>query len=471
MTAVPITEAVAVDGWRWHDRVAGLLDDGLRFVSLSGTPDGDVRCVLADPERTVVLTTAPAGGRVASIIDIVGAAGWDEREIHDRTGIGFEGHEPLRPLLRHPSATSDWTTPVAGADVHDVAVGPTHAGIIESGHFRFHVVGERILLLDPQLFYKHRGLEAAAAGASPELALRLAQRACAACAVTNTVAVAQAIEDARGAMPDAELRRARTLLLELERLYNHVNDIGAVCAGIGFAMGNMAFAELKERAQRLNATLTGHRFLFGTVAVGTSELEIDAAAAAGARTTVAGIGADAAALWADVHRNRTARTRFRGAGTLAHADALALGACGPAGRASGIDDDARVASPRLWYDGFAAARPEAPTGDVAARIGLRVLEIVACCAIIDDLVSAPITPGRVRGGNVDVGTGVGVVESPRGRTAAIVDVHAGTITGMHLRTGSYANWPALAAACTGAILPDFPLINKSFELCYACVDR
>jgi Ni,Fe-hydrogenase III large subunit len=471
MTTLPVTETVAVEAGRWHDRIAGLVAGGLGFVTLWSTSDGGVGCVLADRERTVVVTTVPTGGTVESIIDIVGAAGWDEREIHDRRGIGFDGHDPLRPLLHHPHATSDWTTPVAGEDVHDVAVGPIHAGIIESGHFRFHVVGERILLLDPQLFYKHRGLEAAASGGTPELALGLAQRACGACAVTNTVVVAQAIEDARGAVPDDDLRRARTLLLELERLYNHLNDIGAVCAGIGFAMGNMAFAELKERAQRLNAALTGHRFLFGTVAVGSSDLVIDAAAADAARATVAGIGADAAALWGDIWGNRTARTRFRGAGILGHADALALGACGPAGRASGIDDDARVASPRLWYDGFAAARPGMATGDVAARIEMRVRELVACCAIIDDLTAAPIARGRVRGGDGRTGTGVGIVESPRGRTAAIIGLDAGTVTGMHLRTGSYANWPALAATCTGAILPDFPLINKSFELCYACVDR
>ena len=442
MTVLPVTETAAVDASRWHDRFAALLADGLRFVSLFATPGGGVGGVLSDRERTIVLTTMPTDGAVESIIDIVGAAGWDEREIHDRTGIGFDGHDPLRPLLRHPPATSDWTTPVAGEDVHDVAVGPTHAGVIESGHFRFHVVGERILVLDPQLFYKHRGLERAAAGGSLDGAVRLAQRACAACAVTNTVAVAQAIEDAVGAVPDDDLRRARTLVLELERLYNHVNDIGAVCAGVGFAMGNMAFAELKERAQRVNAALTGHRFLFGTVALGSSELAVDAAAARAARAAVAGIGADAAALWADVHRNRTVRTRFRGAGILDHRDALALGACGPAGRASGIDDDVRMASPRLWYDGFVAARPAVSAGDVATRIEMRVREIVACCAIIDDLTSAPITPGRTHAETAGAGTGVGIVESPRGRTAAIVSIGTGTVRGMHLRTGSYANWPA-----------------------------
>ncbi len=151
-----------------------------------------------------------------------------------------------------------------------MAVGPIHAGVIESGHFRFHVVGERILHLDPRLFYKHRGLERAAEGREPVEGLAFAQRACGACAVANSVAYALACEGVLGLMPSRELRRARTLLLELERLYNHLNDIAAICAGVGFAAGNMAFAALKERAMRLNDFLAGHRFLFGSIELGGS---------------------------------------------------------------------------------------------------------------------------------------------------------------------------------------------------------
>ena len=178
-------------------------------------------------------------------------------------GLRFVGHEPLRPLLDHRAPLDAWTVPVAGRDTHQVAVGPIHAGVIESGHFRFHVVGERILHLDVQLFYKRRGLEAAAAGRPLSDAIAYAQRACGACAVANTVAYAHACEAALGLHPDDQLRRGRTLLLELERVYNHLHDISAICAGVGFAPGTMAYATLKERAQRLNLRLTGHRFLFG----------------------------------------------------------------------------------------------------------------------------------------------------------------------------------------------------------------
>jgi Ni,Fe-hydrogenase III large subunit len=466
-------DVIEVTPERWHDRVAAELAGG-RFAALwADREDGTLRVAvaIAHGASVSVLRTRPDDGEMASVVGLVPAAEWDEREAHDLFGVRFAGHAPLRALVTHPRATADWTTPVIGEDVHQVAVGPIHAGIIESGHFRFHVVGERILQLDLRMFYKHRGLEASVVGATPEAALAAAQRACAACAVTNAVAVAQAYEATLGGMPDVDLRRARTLLLELERLYNHTNDIGAVCAGIGFAAGSMAFASLKERAQRLNARLTGHRFLFGTVCLGASDLGVDDGQAREFRAEVAGIGRDAADLWYELWRNGSVRSRFTAAGVLTPAEAVRLGTLGPAGRASGSAHDVRSDSPRLWYPGFTPAALDDPAGDVAARLWVRVREIAACCAILDDLLADPIAPGRIVVGGPETGLGVAVVESPRGQTVAVLERSGGVVRRMHLRTGSYANWPSLAAAATDAILPDFPLINKSFELCYACADR
>ena len=141
---------------------------------------------LRHPGRARVLTCEVPDRVLDTIVDLVPAAGWDEREAHDQFGLAFTGHEPMRALLAHPDDSQDWMTPVTGDGVHQVAVGPIHAGVIESGHFRFHVVGERILALDPRLFYKHRGLQRAAEGRTPGEALAYAQRACAGCAVTNT---------------------------------------------------------------------------------------------------------------------------------------------------------------------------------------------------------------------------------------------------------------------------------------------
>ena len=268
------------------------------------------------------------------------------------------------------------------------------------------------------------------------------------------------------------MRRARTLLCELERLYNHLNDLSAICAGIGFAAGTMAFAALKERAQRLNHALTGHRFLFGTITVGHSALEVGDRAGRSARAEVGALRADAAAIWRELLFSGSVQDRLRGVGVLSAADADALGAVGPAARAAGVRRDARAdAGALLWYGELEPALPEAPSGDVAARAEMRALELEQTCDILDDLLTEPPAAGGARTvGAVQV-LGVGRVESPRGETVCVVEADGTSVRRLHLRTSSYANWPVLAHTVPGNLLPDFPLINKSFELCYACADR
>lgn len=456
-----------------RDRVATRLADGARFAGAwaTGGEDGLTwsAAFTLPTGACEVISCAAVSATVATIVDLVPAAVWDEREAHDRYGLRFDGHEPLRGLVDH--AAEGWMTPVSGDGVHDVAVGPIHAGVIESGHFRFHVVGDRILAVDPQLFYKHRGLERAAEGHDARAALPYAQRACAACAVANSVAYAQAVEQALGLWPDRELRAARTLLLELERLYNHLNDIGAVCAGVGFLPGMMAFTALKDRAQQLNRQLTGHRFLFATVAVGAGALTLDAGEADAARGALRELRDDAAAAWRELEFTGPLQARLDDVGVLTADAAAKLGACGPSARACGLHGDVRSHSPRLGYEDFLPAAPRQPTGDVAARLDIRAAELQASCEILDALLAGPRAAGAAAHASGTQATGVGLVESARGATLAAVQLHAGRVVRWHLRTGSYANWPALAHATAGNLMPDFPLINKSFELCYACVDR
>jgi Ni,Fe-hydrogenase III large subunit len=466
-------ELIRVDPADWHAQVERTRADGAEFLALyadgAPTPTGTVTIAFADPDGIRALHTQPRHRELPSIVDLVPAAQWDEREAHDLFGIRFAGHAPLRPLVVHGS--TDWLTDVSGDDVHQIAVGPIHAGVIESGHFRFHAVGERILHLDVQLFYKHRGLERAAVGAAPDAALALGGRACAACTVANTVAVANALEAATGCSPDEQTRRARTLLIELERLYNHLNDIGAICSGIGFAPGNMIFAALKERAQRINARVAGHRFLFGSVRLGGSALELGRAEVATLLEDVRLLGAEAAAAWQEILFNPAVRDRTVGTGALPTAAAIRLGACGPAARASGVVADARVDDDRLWYAQFQPALPPDPTGDVAARLEMRAIEIQSTVHLLEDVLGAPIAPGGTKATRPPCEVGAGIVESPRGRTFAGIALAHGGVRRMHLRTASFANWPSVAVAATHAIVPDFPLVNKSFELCYACVDR
>ncbi len=467
--------SMTVDRSEWRDACRRALDDGDRFCgAFAGGPDADRRwsALFARGTETRVFTTRLGDEEQETIVDLIPAAGWDEREAHDVYGLRFDGHEPLRPLVAHPLQTARWTVPVAGEGVHEVAVGPIHAGVIESGHFRFHVVGERILLVDPRLFYKHRGLERAAEGGKLPDGLAFAQRSCGACAVTNSVAYAQACESILGLDSSRDLRRGRTLLLELERLYNHLNDIGAICAGLGFATGNMAFAALKERALRLNGALAGHRYLFGLVEVGASRLELASPEADRVRGELGELRQDAARAWREIRFSASVQARLGEVGVLAREDAAELGAVGVVGRASGLKLDTRMASPGLCYGStFAAAIPAIAGGDVAARLEVRAIELEVTFAMLDELLCEPLRPaaGTPRGTTDPVG--IARVESPRGETVCVVEPDGQRVGRFHLRTGSYANWTALAHATAGSVLGDFPLINKSFELCYACVDR
>jgi Ni,Fe-hydrogenase III large subunit len=459
----------------YRETIAQALEGGWRFAGLHASKGSAVvRTLLVARDGTTRLEAAAVeGGTAPSIVDLAPAADWDEREAHDLYGIGFEGHEPLRPLVRHDLELDAWTVPVRGHDAYQVAVGPIHAGVIESGHFRFHLVGERILHLDARLFYKHRGLERAAEGNTLEDGLAYAARACAACSVANAVSYALACEDALGLDTTPELARVRTILLELERTWNHLNDIAAVCAGVGLAAGNNRFAGLTERARRLNAHLTGHRFLSGTVKVGGSSLSVDADGVREAREELAAVLAEARSAWRELLFNASFQDRLPDVGVVGADDAARLGAVGPAARAAGLPEDARTgARARLAYDGFAPVLPPSrPVGDVRARLEQRALELLQSIELLAALLDGPVEPTAARRGSEASQIGIGRVESPRGATSCIVERDGDRIARLRLRTGSYANWPVVAFAAADNMLPDFPLINKSFELCYACADR
>jgi Ni,Fe-hydrogenase III large subunit len=460
----------------YRARVVEALAGGARLASLYASSEGTqpvIRAVLCRPGGGLqVETVAVRDGQVPSIVDVAPAADWAEREAHDLHGVAFEGHEPLRPLVGHTPELAGWTVPVIGPDAYQVAVGPIHAGVIESGHFRFHVVGDRILYLDVRLFYKHRGLERAANGVPLDDAIAYAARACGGCAVTNRVAYAHAAERLRGLRSSAEVARARTLLLELERLWNHLNDIAAICAGVGLAAGNQRFAALCEEARRLNADLAGHRLLFDTVHVGGSRLSIDDGARRAAHGALTRLRAATAATWRELVFNTSFQDRLIDVGVLDRADAAAWGAVGPAARAAGVDDDVRAdADDRLAYDDFEPARNARAAGDVRARLEQRELELQQTFVLLDRLLERPLAPGDCVADASPLEHAVARIESPRGATVCALERAGERVARLHLRTGSYSNWPVLARVAPGNLLPDFPLINKSFELCYACADR
>lgn len=462
-------------GDSYRAAVADALADGWRFASLHAVAAGDdlmVRALLTSQEGEFrAESIAASRGSVPTIVDLAPAAGWDEREAHDLYAVDFDGHEPLRPLLDHDVTLDRFATEVHGHDPYQVAVGPIHAGVIESGHFRFHVVGDLILHVDARLFYKHRGLERAAEGLPLEDALRVVSRSCAGCWVSNAVAYAHACEETLGLESTPELARARTILLELERVWNTLNDIGAVCAGVGLAAGTSRFAALVDDARRLNERLTGHRFLFGSVAVGGSALDLDTETLLEARKTLARIRSESSRAWKALLFNGSFMDRMPDIGIVDAATVSGLGVVGIAARAAGVLADVRSTSPRLAYDGFEVAALRRPAGDVQARLEQRALELLPCLDILDRLLAGPVRPTAATARGEGPVIGVGRVESPRGATVCVVERDRDRVGRVRLRTASYANWPAVAHAAAGNLLPDFPLINKSFELCYACVDR
>ena len=360
----------------------------------------------------------------------------------------------------------------------EIPVGPIHAGIIEPGHFRFTSVGETVLHLDARLFYTHRGLEKRMEGLSPLDAFYVAERICGVCSVAHSMGYCEALEQIAGVAAPPRARLIRSIALELERLYNHVGDIGNVCAGAAFHYGTAAGARLKESLQQMNERIAGNRFLRGLVVPGGVRLDLSQALLgvldATLRDTLAGLDS----LMGRIEANPSVVDRFDATGILHHQAALDLAVAGVTARASGVGRDARRDHPHGAF-----ASPDSPElhivtaaeGDVMARVTVRALEAQESIRLIGEFVRR-LAPGPLRvafadalpGGRI----GISAIESARGESVHWLRTDTrGRVERYHLRSPSYHNWPAVALAAETAIVPDFPLVNKSFELCYSCTDR
>ncbi len=461
-------------------------DGGLAVEEVVTVPDGPLVRL-----RALLPADRPSH---PSITALVPAAQWDEREAHDLFGIVPSGHPDPRPLVLHepipdfpfPLLKVRPTDPVAppppyrpfvahGEGVHELPVGPIHAGIIEPGHFRFSAVGESILHLDARLFYTHRGVEKLVEGHAFDRALAIVERSCGVCTVTHATAFSRAVERLTGTVIPPRARLARVLLAEMERLYNHVSDLGNICAGVGFHFGTSRLGWHKERLLRLNEGLTGHRYLTGIVAPGGLRVDLDPDGLATLGAAVREIDHDVRVTVRRLVRSDSFMNRLHGTGIVSAANALRLGAVGVAARASGEAIDLRADRPADGYDEVEVPVVTQAAGDVAARFHVRTQETVISAGIVRDLaerlpgglVWAPLAEDAVPGSSTLAGA-----EGPRGASWIWLMAGAeGRVERLHLRSGSFANWPVLAAAVPGNLVPDFPLINKSFELCYACTDR
>jgi Ni,Fe-hydrogenase III large subunit/Ni,Fe-hydrogenase III component G len=487
----PARQTIELPAHELHAAAGALLADGFRLALVSAVDGpGPLRAVYlfatGPPDRRVELVVRLDRGRpeVPTLADLSFPASRFEREMRDLFGIEAVGHPFARRLVLHQHWPAAWHpmrrdagpapamvddagpypfVEMRGTGTYEIPVGPVHAGLIEPGHFRFSVVGETILKMTARLWFVHKGIEKLFEGRDVHAGLELAEKISGDTAVGHGLAYCLAVEEACGADVPARAHELRMVLLELERIYNHVADIGALCNDVGFGIVHARALTLRERLLRLNARVTGHRLLRGGVRLG------------GARVTSLPSDAELAAIGEEFHDlvelalgQSIVLDRFTGTAVLPLEDVDALGVVGVVARASGSGLDARVAHP-VREPAIAGFEPAcATTGDVLARFMIRVAEVDASLAVLADLVTRP-GPLRSDGSLRRLGsTGSGIAEGWRGAITHRVEVdEAGRLARVKVVDPSFFNWPALAIALKDTIVPDFPLANKSFNLSYA----
>lgn len=491
-----MTRQEQVTAERVGQRLAGLLADGYRVALVAGHDDiDDFRVVYAltrpagheagEDRVELVLRVDGEGPEIPSLAPLDYATGRFEREIADLFGVGFTDHPLPRRLVRHAHWPSGWHPmrkdagpapefgedsgsfpflEVEGAGVYEIPVGPVHAGLIEPGHFRFSVVGETILRMKARLWFVHRGIEKLFEGRRPEDAVEVAERISGDTAVGHTLAFAMAVEEALGVDVTEEDRLVRAMLVELERLYNHVTDLGALANDVGYGISNAHAQRLREQLLRINKATTGHRLLRGGITIGGAEVQRLPDPVALAR-----IGAEVHELAETTLANSTVRDRFAGTAVLTEEAARGLGTLGYVARGSGVDVDARRDHPFVDL-GVPFDVVIERSGDVMARYRVRQRECAVSAALAVDLgrrLEGATGSGR-SGAPDQPGHGLGLVEAWRGTVTHRVELDdEGRLTRAKVVDPSFFNWPALPVALADTIVPDFPLANKSFNQSYA----
>jgi Ni,Fe-hydrogenase III large subunit/Ni,Fe-hydrogenase III component G len=362
---------------------------------------------------------------------------------------------------------------VEGDGVHEIPVGPVHAGTIEPGHFRFSIVGERVLRLEQRLGYKHKGIEKRFESLSLLEGARLAGRVSGDSTVAFAWAYAMAYEAIAGALPSARALRLRALLLERERIANHLGDLGFIGNDGGLAVGQAHFSRLKEDVLRGNAALFGHRYLMDRIVPGGVAVDIDDRGRNHLLAEADLLEAELHSLRAIYYDHAGLQDRCINCGRLAPRTASELGVVGLAARASGHAMDARVHPGFAPYDQFTPKIASHRNGDVAARIVVRFEEILESLRLERRLLQGlPAGPLQAALAEPRAGAcGAGWVEGWRGEVLVALQAGAGgRVRRCHPHDPSWQNWPALEHAVLGNIVPDFPLINKSFNLSYAGAD-
>ncbi len=454
------------------------------LLGLWGEADAVHMALLDEPEGAIGVASLDGSGAVPSIGRHHPPAIRLERAIRD-----LFGHEPVgladgRPWLDHgrwpvrrplgaASATSAPPAaypflPAEGESLHQIPVGPVHAGIIEPGHFRFTAGGETVVRLEQRLGYVHKGIEGLMAGADLAHAAKLAARTSGDSTVAYGLAFARAAEAALGI--EAPLRAVwlRALMAELERLANHLGDIGAICNDAAFALMHAHCGVLRERVLRAADACFGHRLMRDRIVVGGVAADLAAEGAAAVHALLAELRRRFPALVELYDNTASLQDRTVATGVLQPALARRFGAGGHVGRASGRAFDARRMPGYPPYDSLRFEVPVLAAGDVDARVWIRIREVEQSLVLIDQIL-ADLPAGPLR---IEVppkpGEGMALVESFRGDVLVWLRLAAnGTVARCHLRDPSWFQWPLLEAAFEGNIVADFPICNKSFNCSYS----
>ncbi len=449
-----------------------------------------------DPRYLVVQARIPAAyPRFPSLATELPAVNWQEREIQDWFGIEAEGHPNPRRVALH----DDWPDvhplrkdfpidavlpafqgerhvyrPTLGAGVFQVPVGPVHAGIIEPGHFNFAVAGEPILYLQLRMFYKHKGTEKLFEQLPAAKGVFLAESVSGDSAFSHGTAFCQAIEKAGNLEIPFRAEVMRTILLELERIYNHIADIGAIAMDVGFVVANAHAGRIRESVLGLNEELTGSRLLRAMVCVGGVRRDWAPTQVELLRNTVSRVEREFRDLVSLIKSSDSTRDRLERTGVLPPEKAAALGIVGVGGRASGIDLDVRRDHPYAAYRHLSWKVPVYRDGDVLHRMQVRIDEVFESIGMIRAASeNLPAGPYRAQMRTIEPDRcALSAVEGWRGEI--LYWVRTGPkdrIERCKIKDPSVNNWPALVEAVQGNIIADFPAINKSFNLSYSGTDR
>jgi Ni,Fe-hydrogenase III large subunit len=358
--------------------------------------------------------------------------------------------------------------PVGGEGVYEIPVGPVHAGIIEPGHFRFSVVGETVIDLKIRLYFTHKGTEKLFEGRQPADGVELAERISGDTTIGHALAYCQAVEALAGTGVPDRAKYLRVILLEMERLYNHIADFGAICNDTGFAFAHMHCFRIRERLLRLNKHLTGNRLLRGGIVLG--GVGHDLPSGLDLARELDSILADFNEVVDISLSNTMLADRLEGAGRLTLKTATDHGVLGYVARASGIDVDARRDHPFAAYGALKFRVPVFESGDVRARAMARVEESRESVSLIKQaLVAMPDGPLAAPIGDLPpFAPAFGIVEGWRGTIVHwVMTDRAGQLYRVKVKDPSFVNWPALSFALLKNIVPDFPLCNKSFNQSYS----